>query len=434
MKQSNKNTQLKTYYYIVICRLISRRSNLSMECFIGAIDIGDVDYVKKYLEENKIHTGCLENALERSSRSGHLEVVKCILKVYQADFFYDNEYLLRYSALNGHLNVVKYLVENFDINREDALRWSAQNGHFKVVEYLISTGVNVNIDNNYPLISAAGNGHLSLVKYLVSKGADVHAKDDRPLRWSAYNGQLHVVKYLVEEHNANIHADNEYALRYSAENGHLNVVKYLVSLGANIHAEDEHGLKWSADKGHLHVVKYLVEECQADIHAHDDAAIRWSISRGHLQVVEYLVSRGANIMAKNGEALVLAARNGYLKLVKYLLSVRIPMDKFGTSFLTKCIHEDLPEDAEFIAQFFSKPIPENLVPIKFHQYALKYGIIYGGSGYEPMEEEYKKRKEIRSILKNEIYEKAQEILYRPGGIRSQLLEERFNENASMYLV
>ena len=114
------------------------------------------------------------------------------------------------------------------------------------------------------------------------------------------------------------------------------------------------------------------------------------------------------------------------------------MDKFGTSFLTKCICEDFPEDAEFIAQFYKKQVmkigsqtvPKDYVPKEFHEYALKYGIVYQGSNYEPMEKEYTKRKELRDKLKTEIYEKAQEILYRPGGIRAQLLEERFYLNAA----
>ena len=69
----------------------------------------------------------------------------------------------------------------------------------------------------------------------------------------------------------------------------------------------------------------------------------------------------------------------------------IQMSKLNTWLFAKCVNEDLPEDAEFIAQFFSKPIPENLVPTEFHEYAFTYDIIYEGSGYERMEEEYKKR-------------------------------------------
>ena len=84
--------------------------------------------------------------------------------------------------------------------------------------------------------------------------------------------------------------------------------------------------------------------------------------------------------------------------------------------MAKFLNEDeqaSPEDVEFIAQYFPNPIPENLVTRNFHKCALKYG------------------KGKRSG--QELRMKGQEILYRPGGIRSQLLEERFNEKAATLL-
>ena len=46
------------------------------------------------------------------------------------------------------------------------------------------------------LIDAAKNGHLDVVRYLVERGADVHADDDEAMRWASRNGHLEVVKYL----------------------------------------------------------------------------------------------------------------------------------------------------------------------------------------------------------------------------------------------
>jgi ankyrin repeat protein len=56
----------------------------------------------------------------------------------------DDNYALHNSAMNGHLDVVKYLVGKFQLTSEDtrargnyALRTSAENGHLGVVKYLV---------------------------------------------------------------------------------------------------------------------------------------------------------------------------------------------------------------------------------------------------------------------------------------------------------
>ena len=57
-------------------------------------------------------------------------------------------------------------------------------------------------ENRTPLHDAAINGHLDTVKYLVEQGADKEARDDQnrtPLHLAADNGHLDTVKYLVEQ-------------------------------------------------------------------------------------------------------------------------------------------------------------------------------------------------------------------------------------------
>ena len=59
---------------------------------------------------------------------------------------------------------------------------------------------------------ASENGHLEVVRYLVEQGANIHANNDYAIRWASENGHLEVVRYLVEK-GANIHANNDYAIQ-----------------------------------------------------------------------------------------------------------------------------------------------------------------------------------------------------------------------------
>jgi len=98
----------------------------------------------------------------------------------------------------------------------------------KKIEQLILEGADVHADNDCALRWASENGHLNLVKVLLENGADVHAKDDCALMRASNNGHLDVVKVLLKN-GADVHADNDCALRWASENGHLNLVDLLKS-------------------------------------------------------------------------------------------------------------------------------------------------------------------------------------------------------------
>ena len=50
---------------------------------------------------------------------------------------------------------------------------------------------NIHAENEFALRWSAQNGHLEVVKYLAEKGADIHAYNEFALRRSAENGHLH---------------------------------------------------------------------------------------------------------------------------------------------------------------------------------------------------------------------------------------------------
>merc|ERR1712100_873013 len=125
---------------------------------------------------------------------------------------------------------------------------------------------NARSDNNMTaLMIASGEGHLNIVKYLVEKGADVHACNNSnltALMIASGEGYLEVVKYLVEK-GADVHArsnTNLTALMIASGEGHLEVVKYLVEKGADVHARSNNNLTalmFASLKGHAEVSTYL---------------------------------------------------------------------------------------------------------------------------------------------------------------------------------
>ena len=161
----------------------------------------------------------------------------------------------------GSLKGVSMMVSkgaNILARNDVALRWASKNGHLEIVKYLVEQGADIHtqIDVNDALIKAILNGHLEVVRYLIEHGADIHAQNDSALRWASHNGHLEVVKHLVE-HGADVHAEDDHALRLASEHGHLDIVKYLTEHGADVHAENDDALKEAREWGHLEVVKYL---------------------------------------------------------------------------------------------------------------------------------------------------------------------------------
>ena len=92
----------------------------------------------------------------------------------------DGETALMLASSEGHLEMVKLLVEN-GADYTNALRLASREGHLEIVKLLIENGANINAKDNdgeTALMGASYNGHLEVVKYLIENGADVNIKDN----------------------------------------------------------------------------------------------------------------------------------------------------------------------------------------------------------------------------------------------------------------
>jgi len=105
--------------------------------------------------------------------------------------------------------------------------WDAvESGDLDTVKRLVETClVNPQGSDSEAFCFAALNGHLEMVKFLLPH-SDPTALDSQALRWAAANGHLEIVKLLLPHSNPK--AKNSEAFRWAAKHGHLEVVKLLL--------------------------------------------------------------------------------------------------------------------------------------------------------------------------------------------------------------
>ena len=218
------------------------------------------------------------------------------------------------AAVNGHLKVVKWLVENGcnihqkTEDKNNVLTLAARHGHLEVVQWFVENGCNihhVNDENNNALTLAARYRHFEVVQWLFENGCNIHQvndKNENAQTFAANHGNLEFIQWLFKN-GCNIHQvndENDNALTLAANNGHLEVVQWLFKNGCNIHQvndENDNALTLAANNGHLEIVQWLFENgCNIhQVNDENDNALTLAANRGHLKVVQWLADQGCNI-------------------------------------------------------------------------------------------------------------------------------------------
>jgi ankyrin repeat protein len=127
------------------------------------------------------------------------------------------------ACIKGDFHSLKKSIKHRkDFNRKyrkwPLMRWAIQEGHLNIVKYLIDNGVSVTrkySDGFTPLDQAVGEGHKKIIAFLIKSGADVNQK-----------------------------TANGTALHTACAYGKFEIAKTLVKNGANVQIKDEKG--WTA--------------------------------------------------------------------------------------------------------------------------------------------------------------------------------------------
>jgi hypothetical protein len=73
--------------------------------------------------------------------------------------------------MNGHLEIVKLLVEYGYNDYNNAFFYSCENNHLEIVKYLVECGADIDVRNNYALRISYWKDYLEIVKFLEKCGA-----------------------------------------------------------------------------------------------------------------------------------------------------------------------------------------------------------------------------------------------------------------------
>ena len=206
--QQNFNSILKLFQIIVQSSNYSiYGGNIFKSCLFG-----NYDGVKWFIEKKNI------------SKNIKIE------KTDKANNFCKDDTLIHVACANGHLEIVKYLIEKQDVdieikgfNERTPLHCACENGHLPIIEYLISKGANINsLDkhSNSILHYASSKGHLPIVKYLVEKqniDYDIlNSKGENPFSCAKNNNNLEIVQYLLQKYplelNKNKYNDSDFKI------------------------------------------------------------------------------------------------------------------------------------------------------------------------------------------------------------------------------
>lgn len=248
-----------------------------------------------------------QSAYEFAERNGNEDIIRLLL---MSGAFNLNEKLLKACFLGNYEEAARFIDGGADVNASDqydesALMRAVNYGYFDIVNLLVQAGADVNAI--YPelgdtvIMNAVHNEYFDITELLLKWGADPNKKNfngDNALIWADRTDNDDIINLLVS-YGADIQSLLNSKLINSCISGNLFDVKELIDSGANIDCIDElsgwTALMYAADKGYKRIVEYLIS-CGVDVNKKSRtglSALNISIERENSQISSLLLKAGA---------------------------------------------------------------------------------------------------------------------------------------------
>lgn len=196
-----------------------------------AIMNGQLNIVRYLMEERNLSESIgVYNAMRHAAHRGHYNVVRYLIEntnvpiQYIVQMFWD-------AVQSGRMNIVEYLslfngIQNPDI-LNIALKLASLNGHSEIVKFLLLKGADALNDALHAIINSGRfdpNIHSSVALELLQKGADINAAFERVL----YLDDVNLFRFLLDKFSYAISKRNkEKAIKEAREN----IRQFLVNSG-----------------------------------------------------------------------------------------------------------------------------------------------------------------------------------------------------------
>ena len=295
----------------------------------------------KYLMESITNPIFAKSLTYLAAQGGHIHILKFLIPA-NPQYLTSMEWkitlasLLRIASREGHLCVVRYLVEDHGCDpscKDDEgitpLYFACQEGHMDIVSYLITEAhcdPNCTSKDGRTCLHAASIGNrLDVSKYLHRNKScqivpDSHGKT--PLHYAAAGGHVDVLMYLIEHMKCDPNSRDPYErtpLHYASGRGQLDAVKYLAG------THHFHPLPWPSASGQLEPPGYFSSTLKHVLLSDkfNNSPLHFAAAFGHLDVVKFLTEDmkcDSNLKGRYGRTpLHYASENGHLEVVKYLV-------------------------------------------------------------------------------------------------------------------
>ena len=169
-------------------------------------------------------------------------------------------------------------------------------GHIECVKFLIQNGIPV---DNKAVLLAAANGRTECLEVLITAGADVNLYERRSWPLELATRMNSTLELLIREGaDVNVVHFGETALHSAASRGLDSSLQLLIQAGADVNlGGNETPLMLAAEQGKATCVRTLIN-AGADVHRTDvkgQTALTRAINRNHEECIDLLMEAGADV-------------------------------------------------------------------------------------------------------------------------------------------